>query len=97
MIAVQLALQIYERRKREAACVRIQKESRAYLSRSAYKKMQLSAIHIQAGMRAMVAHHDFQSKRETNAAIIIQVNTCIKILSKIGFLDYIYTSNSISQ
>lgn len=80
MIAVQIAHQMYERRKREVACVRIQKEIRANLSRRSYKKMQLSAIHIQAGMRGMSDRHDFFIKREHNAATVIQVIACIKLL-----------------
>ncbi|KAL8104813.1 myosin-6-like [Apium graveolens] len=69
---VQLAQQMYERRKREVACVTIQKEIRANLSRRSYKKKQLSAMHIQAGMRGMCARHDFYVKRKHNAATRIQ-------------------------
>lgn len=86
MLAVQLARQMYERRKREVASVTIQKEIRANLSRRSYKKMQLSAIHIQAGMRGMSARHDFYVKREHNAAALIQVTTCIQIIGRYGFL-----------
>ncbi|KAK1394831.1 hypothetical protein POM88_013887 [Heracleum sosnowskyi] len=69
---VRLAHQMYERRKREVACVRIQKEIRGSLSRRSYKKMQLSAIHIQAGMRGMSTRQDFYVKRKHNAATVIQ-------------------------
>lgn len=78
MIAAQLAHQMYMSRKREVACVTIQKEIRANLSRRSYKKTQLSAMHIQAGLRGMSARQDFYVKREHYAATLIQVTTCIK-------------------
>lgn len=91
MIAVQLAHQMYKRRKREVACVRIQKEIRGNLSRRSYKKTQVSAIHIQAGMRGMSARQEFYVKREHHAATVIQVNTC-EIIGRDGFLDYMRAS-----
>lgn len=40
------------------------------------KMLQQSAIHIQAGMRGMSARRDLRVKKLSNAATVIQVNTC---------------------
>lgn len=72
-IAGQLARKVYEAMRREASCLRIQKVLRMYLARKGYKEMYSSAISIQAGMRGMVARDELRFRRQTKAAIVIQV------------------------
>lgn len=58
--------------RREAAALRIQKHVRRYQAQKSYMQLQLSAIVIQAGLRAMDARNEFWFRRKTKAAIIIQ-------------------------
>lgn len=62
--------------KKEAAAVKIQKHLRKYEARSAYKKLHVSALVLQTGLRAMDARKQFRFRKRTKAAIIIQV-TCL--------------------
>ncbi|KAH9681458.1 Myosin2 [Citrus sinensis] len=62
----------YERMRREAASVKIQKYSRMCLARKDYHKLRSSAISIQTGLRGMAAHNDLRLMKQTKAAIVIQ-------------------------
>lgn len=64
----------YERMRREAASVKIQKYSRMCLARKDYHKLRSSAISIQTGLRGMAAHNDLRLMKQTKAAIVIQVS-----------------------
>lgn len=73
-IVGQLARQVYETMRREASCLRIQRDLRMYFARKAYKDMCTSAVSIQTGMRGMAARNELRFRRQTRAAIIIQVS-----------------------
>ncbi|KAH9650533.1 Myosin2 [Citrus sinensis] len=62
----------YERMRRQAASVKIQKYSRMCLARKDYHKLRSSAISIQTGLRGMAAHNDLRLMKQTKAAIVIQ-------------------------
>jgi myosin-5 len=68
-----LTRKIYNNMRREAAAVRIQKHVRRYQAQKSYTQLRLSAGVIQAGLRAMDARNEFRFRRQTKAAIIIQV------------------------
>lgn len=59
--------------RREAAALKIQRDLRRFLARKAYRELYSAAISVQAGMRGMVARNELCFRRQTKAAIIIQV------------------------
>lgn len=69
-----LACKLFENMKREAAAVKIQKHTRRHRERKAYKSLHLSVLVLQTGLRAMAARKQFRFRKQTKAAIIIQVN-----------------------
>lgn len=76
-----LARKLYLSMRRSAAAVKIQKNLRRHISIKSYKKLQSSAITLQSGLRKMSACNDFRFKKQTKAAIIIQVHcVCIILL-----------------
>lgn len=68
------ACNLYEQLRREAAALKIQKNFRCYTSRISYKALQNSAIIVQTGMRAMTARGEHRFRKQTKAAIKIQVS-----------------------
>ncbi|KAL2339400.1 hypothetical protein Fmac_007340 [Flemingia macrophylla] len=68
----QLAQHRYECMRREAASLKIQKDFRMYISRTAYKTICATAICIQTGMRGMAARNDLRFRKRTQASIVIQ-------------------------
>lgn len=73
LILGQLARQVYESMRREASSIRIQKDLRKHLARKAYNQLCSSAVSVQTGMRGMAARNELRFRRQTRAAIIIQV------------------------
>lgn len=73
VIAGELARRFYESVRRQAACLRIQTFLRMYIARKAYNELVSSSIIIQTGMRAMAARKELHFRRQTRAAILIQV------------------------
>ena len=73
LISGQIARNVYEGMRREAASLRIQRDLRMHLARKAYKELCSSAVSIQTGMRGMAARNEIRFRRQTRAAIIIQV------------------------
>ena len=69
-----LARSVYEGMRREAAALRIQRDLRMFLARKDYTELFSAAVSVQAGMRGMVARNDLCFRRQTKAAIIIQVH-----------------------
>lgn len=59
--------------KKEAAAVKIQKNTRRHEARKSYSKLRVSVLVLQTGLRAMEAHKRFIFRRQTKAATIIQV------------------------
>lgn len=72
--AGELTRHSYETMRREASCLRIQRDLRMHLARKAYKELSLSAVSIQTGMRGMTARNELRFRKQTRAAILIQVN-----------------------
>lgn len=70
---------MYERMRQRYASTKIQKVWRMCIARRAYKRQCLSALHIQAGMRHMTARNVFHFRKQTKAAIVIQVSFIIMI------------------
>ncbi|KAK4408185.1 Myosin-6 [Sesamum angolense] len=68
----ELTRHVYESMRREASCLRIQKDLQMYLARKAYKELCSSAISLQTGMRGMAARSELRFRRQTRAAIVIQ-------------------------
>lgn len=60
--------------KRDIAATQVQKVFRGYSNRNAYIKMKVFAIAVQAVVRATVARNKFKHRKQTEAAITIQVN-----------------------
>lgn len=73
LIAGQVARYQYECMRREAASVKIQKHYRMCLARNTYQKLYSSAVLIQACMRGMDTRNELKFRKQTRAAIIIQV------------------------
>lgn len=69
-----LARNVYEAMRREAAALKIQRDLRMFVARKAYTELFSAAVSIQAGMRGMVARNKLCFRRQTKAAIIIQVH-----------------------
>ena len=69
----QIARQHYEDIRMEAASIKIQKYWRMHFARCCYKRICTSAVAIQAGIHGMVARKELKFRRQTRAAIIIQV------------------------
>jgi len=75
----QLARQVYEGLRKEASSLIIQRCFRMHIARKAYKELYGSAISIQTGMRGMAARCELRFRKQTSAAIIIQVENILKI------------------
>lgn len=73
LITGQLTRQIYEGMRREASSLMIQRDLRMFLARKAYKELHSSAVFIQTGMRGMASRIELRFRRQTRAAIILQV------------------------
>lgn len=70
-----LACKSYEGMRREAAALKIQKNVHRYQARTAYKRLQVSVLVLQTGVRAMDARKKFRFRKQTKAATIVQVGT----------------------
>ncbi|VFQ72394.1 unnamed protein product [Cuscuta campestris] len=68
----QLARNLYERKRKEAASLTIQKYGRMHLSRTAYILLWNSAVSIQTVLRQRAARNELKYRKETKAAILIQ-------------------------
>ena len=68
-----LARKQFEQLRREAAALKIQKNFRRYTARKSYLTLYLSAVTLQTGLRAMTARDEFRFRKQTKAAIAIQV------------------------
>lgn len=79
LVAGQAVRHQYARMRRAAACLNIQKHSRKFLGRKAYKNLYFSSVTIQAGIRGMIARDKLLFRKQIRAVTVIQVKT--KILS----------------
>ncbi|MED6186014.1 hypothetical protein PIB30_062642 [Stylosanthes scabra] len=69
-----LARKLYEKLRREAAALKIEKNFKGYVARRSFLSIRSSAIIIQTGLRAMKARDEFRFRKQTKAAIHIQAN-----------------------
>lgn len=74
LISGHIARLEFEAMRREVASLRIQKQARTYICQTAYKKLCVSSISIQTGLRAMAARVELQYRKKRKAAIIIQAS-----------------------
>lgn len=68
-----LACKLFEQMRREAAALQIQKNYRCYIARKSYLALKTSAVVLQTGLRVMSARTVYRLKKQTKAAICIQV------------------------
>lgn len=68
-----MACKLFDHMKKEAAAVKIQKHVRRYHARKKFRSLHMSVLVLQTGLRAMAAHKAFRFRKQTKAAIIIQV------------------------
>ncbi|KAF1898314.1 hypothetical protein Lal_00033081 [Lupinus albus] len=80
----QLARQVYEVKRKEAAILAIQSYHRMHIARTVYKELYTSAVSIQTGMRGMAARCELCFRRQTTASIVIQSH-CRKYLTQLHF------------
>ena len=81
-----MARKLYEQLRREAAALMIQKHFQRYIVQKSYSTSRLSAITLQTGLRAMTARNEFRFRKQTKAAIIVQV--LLSHLKKYIILEY---------
>lgn len=75
-----LAAKLYEQLRRQAAALKIQKNFRCYIDRESYTTLRHSAITLQTGMRVMTARNEFRYRKQTKAAIKIQVPNVFSLM-----------------
>ncbi|XP_072971215.1 myosin-6-like isoform X1 [Typha angustifolia] len=80
----QIARQVYQNLRREAASLRIQTCFRMHFARKAYRELLTSSITIQSGLRGMIARKELHFRRQTRAAIIIQ-SQCRQYLARLHY------------
>ena len=78
-----MARKLYEQLCREAAAVKIEKNFKGYICRKSYMTARSSAVTLQTGLRAMKARDEFRFRKQTKAAILIQVLLLIIIVYRL--------------
>ncbi|CAL5376041.1 unnamed protein product [Camellia sinensis] len=78
----QLAREVYENIRRQASCLRIQRDFRMHLARKAYKELCSFAVSILAGMRGIVARDELCFRRQ------IAFYGKLSLLYSLRLLDY---------
>lgn len=68
-----MACKLFDQLKKEAAAKKIQKHMRRYHARKRYRGLHVSVLVLQTGLRAMAARKEFRFRKQTKAAILIQV------------------------
>ncbi|KAK8285551.1 hypothetical protein V6Z12_D08G232000 [Gossypium hirsutum] len=81
----QLARNVYNGMRREAASLRIQRHLRMHLARKAYKELCSSAVSIQTVLRGKAARNELCIRRQTRASIIVQ-SQCRKFLAQLHYM-----------
>lgn len=69
----QLAQRLYENIRRQAASLKVQTYFRMYSAQKVYRGLSSSSVIIQACCRGMTARKELQFRKQTRAAIVIQV------------------------
>jgi len=68
-----LACKQYDNMRREAAAIKVQKNQRRHQARRSYKLQYASVLVVQTALRAMAARNEFRFKKQSKAAVTIQV------------------------
>ena len=68
-----LACKLYDHMRREAATIKVQKNQRRHQARRSYKLLNASVLVVQTALRAMAARNEFRFKKQSTAAVKIQV------------------------
>lgn len=69
-----LACKRFDQLRRITAAIKIEKHFRRYHASKAYSSLRISAIKVQAAVRALKARKEFKVQKQTKAIIKIQVN-----------------------
>lgn len=80
--------------------MKIQKNVRRYQARKTYRRLHLSVLVFQTGLRSMAARKEFRFRRQTKAAILVQVipfKTCISWKSTFMLLSVFKNEYSLSR
>ena len=77
-----MARKLYEQLRRKAAALNIEKNFKGYIARKSYLQARSSAIILQTGLRAMKARDEFRFRKQTKAAIHIQVLFRVQLFEK---------------
>lgn len=72
-IAGEIARTVHKKLIIEAAALRFQKNFRRYIARKSFVTNRSAAIVLQTGFKGMIARNEFRLRRQTKAAIVIQV------------------------
>ncbi|KVI00397.1 IQ motif, EF-hand binding site-containing protein [Cynara cardunculus var. scolymus] len=75
----------YERRRREVACMKIQKHTRMHCKRKSYKRLCSLAIELQKIIRGMAARKALYCRKQVRAAVFIQ-SRCRQFLASLHYL-----------
>ncbi|KAI3697119.1 hypothetical protein L6452_29880 [Arctium lappa] len=75
----------FERRRREVACLRIQKNARMHYKRKSYKHLCSMALELQNAIRGMAARKAFYCRKQIRAAVAIQ-SRCRQFLAYLHYL-----------
>jgi len=68
-----LSCKQYDNMRREAAAIKVQKNQRRHQARRSYKLQYASVLVVQTALRAMAARNEFRFKKQSKAAVTIQV------------------------
>ena len=68
-----MACKVYDNIRKQAAASKIQKNTRRYQAREAYKKLHISVLVLQTGLRTMAARKEFRFRKLNKAATMVQV------------------------
>lgn len=84
MTSGNLASKLFDKMRREAAAIRIQKHARRHQARKKYSKLRVSVLALQMTLRTMAARKEYQIRRRNKAATLIQVRFSDMLIIIIG-------------
>lgn len=74
-----MACKRFEELRRITAAIKMEKNLRKYRASKAYSRLRMSALKVQTVIRALKARKEFKLKKQTKAAIKVQVNVIMMI------------------
>jgi myosin-5 len=72
-VSGRLACKLFDQMRRVAAAIKVQKNQRMHQARRSYKHLNASVLVVQTALRAMAARNTFRYKKQSKAAVKIQV------------------------